>query len=114
MARLKEAEEDVKAGRVREYNDFLKELKETGEIQTLQITTNFEKAFRKYDKLIKQKVDLAIRQLEVDPYVGKTLRGNLAGKRSIRSGDYRVLYGVNEVEKIVILYDTGHRKKAYT
>ena len=32
MARLKEAEEDVKAGRVREYNDFLKELKETGEI----------------------------------------------------------------------------------
>ncbi|MDR2707540.1 MAG: hypothetical protein LBB87_02170 [Nitrososphaerota archaeon] len=32
MARLKEAEEDIKAGRVRDYNDFLKELKETGEI----------------------------------------------------------------------------------
>jgi PHD/YefM family antitoxin component YafN of YafNO toxin-antitoxin module len=32
MARLKEAEEDVKAGRVRDYNDFFKELKETGEI----------------------------------------------------------------------------------
>jgi len=42
---------------------------------------------------------LAIRQLEVDPYVGKTLRGNLAGKWAIRSGNYRVLYMINEVEK---------------
>jgi hypothetical protein len=29
---LKEAEVDVKARRVRDYNDFLKELKQTGEI----------------------------------------------------------------------------------
>jgi addiction module RelE/StbE family toxin len=79
----------------------------------LQVTTIFEKAFRKYDNLIKQKIDLTIRQLEVDPYVGKTLRGNLVGKRSIRSGNYRVLYGINEDKKIVILYDTGHRKKTY-
>jgi addiction module RelE/StbE family toxin len=57
---------------------------------------------------------LVIRQLEVDPYVGKALRGNFAGKWSIRSGNYRVIYGVDEVEKIVVLYDTGHRKKAYT
>ncbi|MCL2690677.1 MAG: hypothetical protein FWE56_00260 [Candidatus Bathyarchaeota archaeon] len=42
---------------------------------------------------------MAIRQLEVDPYVGKTLRGNLAGKWAIRSGNYRVLYMINEVEK---------------
>ncbi|MCL2643410.1 MAG: hypothetical protein FWD52_07895 [Candidatus Bathyarchaeota archaeon] len=29
---LKEAEADVKAGRVRSYDDFLKELRESGEI----------------------------------------------------------------------------------
>jgi len=29
---LKEAEEDIKAGRVRSYNDFVKELKSSGEI----------------------------------------------------------------------------------
>jgi hypothetical protein len=29
---LKEAEGDVKAGRVRDYNEFLKELKHSGEI----------------------------------------------------------------------------------
>jgi PHD/YefM family antitoxin component YafN of YafNO toxin-antitoxin module len=32
MSSLKEAEDDVKAGRVRDYDDFIKELKQTGEI----------------------------------------------------------------------------------
>ena len=32
MSCLKQAEKDVKAGRVRDYDEFLKELKETGEI----------------------------------------------------------------------------------
>jgi len=32
MKSISEAEEDVKAGRVRGYNEFLKELKESGEI----------------------------------------------------------------------------------
>jgi mRNA-degrading endonuclease RelE of RelBE toxin-antitoxin system len=46
--------------------------------------------------------------------VGKTLRGNFAGKHSIRSGNFRVIYIIDEAEKIVLLYDAGHRKKAYT
>ena len=58
-------------------------------------------------------MDSAIRLLETDPYVGKPLRGNLAGKWSIRSGDYRVIYTISENEKIVLLYDTSHRKKVY-
>lgn len=32
MKSIKKAEEDVKAGRVRDYNEFLKELKKAGEI----------------------------------------------------------------------------------
>ncbi|KPV63144.1 MAG: hypothetical protein AOA65_1456 [Candidatus Bathyarchaeota archaeon BA1] len=32
MKSIKEAEEDVKAGRVRSYSEFLKELKKSGEI----------------------------------------------------------------------------------
>ena len=35
MKSIKEAEEDVKAGRVRGYNGFLKELKESGESSSL-------------------------------------------------------------------------------
>ena len=32
MKSIKEAEEDAKAGRVRDYDEFLKELKKSGEI----------------------------------------------------------------------------------
>ena len=32
MKSIKQAEEDVKAGRVRDYNEFLKELEQSGEI----------------------------------------------------------------------------------
>jgi len=32
MKSIREAEEDVKAGRVRGYNEFLRELKESGEV----------------------------------------------------------------------------------
>jgi mRNA-degrading endonuclease RelE of RelBE toxin-antitoxin system len=41
------------------------------------------------------------------------LRADLAGKWSIRTGDYRVIYLISEDEKIVLLYDAMHRKKVY-
>lgn len=51
--------------------------------------------------------------LEADPYVGKPLRADLAGKWSLRSGDYRVIYMISEDDKTILLYDAIHRKKAY-
>ena len=56
MASLKEAEADVKASRVRNYDDFLKELRQTGEIQTTTSHIIFKKAFHKYDIASKQKI----------------------------------------------------------
>ena len=50
---------------------------------------------------------IGIRSLEVDLYVGK-----FCGKWSIICGNYRVIYMVADVEIIVMLYDTGRRKKA--
>ncbi|MCL2134104.1 MAG: hypothetical protein FWH37_00890 [Candidatus Bathyarchaeota archaeon] len=43
----------------------------------LQVTSVFEKTFCTYDKHTKQKINLAIMLLEDNPYVGKSLRGNL-------------------------------------
>jgi len=45
--------------------------------------------------------------------MGKPLRGELSGKWSLRVGNYRVIYTINEKEKAVILYGVGHRKKIY-
>ena len=56
---------------------------------------------------------MAIRLLETDAYAGKPLRGDLSGKWSLRSGDCRIVYRVNEDEKTVLLFDVQHRKKVY-
>ena len=58
-------------------------------------------------------MDLTIRTLETNPYAGKPLRGDLTGKWSLRSGNYRTIYEINEMEKAVVLYDVRHRDKVY-
>jgi mRNA interferase RelE/StbE len=58
-------------------------------------------------------LDSAIRTLEINPYMGKPLRGELAGRWSLRIGDYRVIYVIDENQKIVILYSVKHRKVIY-
>ena len=45
--------------------------------------------------------------------MGKPLRGELAGRWSLRIGDYRVIYVIDENQKIVILYSVKHRKVIY-
>jgi mRNA interferase RelE/StbE len=58
-------------------------------------------------------LDSAIRSLEINPHVGKPLRGELLGKWSLRIGDYRIIYTIDEREKTVTLYNARHRKAAY-
>jgi mRNA interferase RelE/StbE len=58
-------------------------------------------------------LDSSIRNLEVNPHLGKPLRGDLSGKWSLRIGDYRIIYIIDEHEKTVILYSAKHRKVAY-
>lgn len=79
----------------------------------LRITKTFERNFHKLDTKTKIRVDSTVRLLETDPYVGKSLRGNLAEKWSLRNGEYRIIYTINEDDKTVLLYDVNHRKKVY-
>ena len=106
MKSIKEAEEDVKAGRVRGYNEFVKELRNL-ERYTVKVTRRFEINFRKLDIQLKRRSDSTI-----SPHLGKPLRGELSGKRSLRIGDYRIIYIIDEHEKTVTLYNVRHRKVA--
>jgi mRNA-degrading endonuclease RelE of RelBE toxin-antitoxin system len=45
-----------------------------------------------------------IRNLETNPYIGKPLRGELSGKWSLRIGDFRIIYTIDERQKTVTLY----------
>ncbi len=52
------------------------------------------------------------KKLVVDPYLfGKPLKGSLKGLRSLRIGDYRVIYKIGE--KTVYVVAIGHRSNCY-
>lgn len=44
---------------------------------------------------------------------GKPLRYSLVGHRSLRDGDYRVLYRIDPTENKVIIVSIKHRKDVY-
>jgi len=55
MKSIEEAEEDVKAGRVRSYSEFLKEMKEHGRC-SVKVTRSFERNFRKLNTAMNELV----------------------------------------------------------
>jgi len=77
------------------------------------VTRRFEREFRKLPNEVRTRLDKLIRSLAENPYLGKPLRGALAGLRSLRAGDYRIIYRVDEEEKMAILLCVGHRRRVY-
>ncbi|MEA2053566.1 MAG: type II toxin-antitoxin system RelE/ParE family toxin [Candidatus Thermoplasmatota archaeon] len=79
----------------------------------IKTTKQFEKDFRKSEKSLRENVIKKIDKLRENPYSFKRLHGSLKGKHSLRVGDYRVVYVINDNKKEVILYCLGHRKRVY-
>lgn len=53
-------------------------------------------------------------RLGVDPFsFGKPLRYSWQGHKSLRVGDYRIIYRIKEEEKVVLIVAIKHRKDAY-
>jgi mRNA interferase RelE/StbE len=61
-----------------------------------------------------ERVSRRIDALAQQPRVGKTLKGGLRGKRSLRVGDYRIIYRLDTTQRQVIVENVGHRREIYT
>jgi mRNA-degrading endonuclease RelE of RelBE toxin-antitoxin system len=74
-----------------------KEQEQASRFQCLK-TVEFERAFRKLDKPAQKQVDQIIQEvLFTEPYESKKLVSpELKGKRSLRKGDYRVIFSICE------------------
>ncbi|MBM9538429.1 type II toxin-antitoxin system mRNA interferase toxin, RelE/StbE family [Desulfobulbus alkaliphilus] len=55
----------------------------------------------------------AIDRLSENPHVGKLLKGDLSGLRRIRTGDYRIVYEIDEGQVVVLVLRVAHRKNVY-
>lgn len=79
------------------------------------IAPRVKKDLKKIDQAQLKRIDAAILKLEKSPFLPgvKRLIAKDTAQYRIRIGDYRVLYDVDETNKIVIILRIGHRKDIY-
>ena len=77
------------------------------------VANRFRKDERRLDKRTRDRMYVVIAQLAQDPHSYKELKGQLKDLRSARFGDFRVIYRINEKQKIVELIAVGHRGSVY-
>ncbi len=72
-----------------------------------------EKFLRKLDKYEAKKIVAKIKQLKINPKLGKPLIGNLSGLWRLRVNKYRIIYEIKNNELIVYVLQVGLRKNIY-
>lgn len=81
-------------------------------IWALQFTETARREIGKLDPPVQAQLEADLQQLAGDPLRAKLLHGRLRGIRSWRSGDYRILYGVDPPQRVII-YRVAHRREVY-
>ena len=79
----------------------------------LIIAPQAQRELKKIPKRYQQAIRLILRELQDDPSIGKPLRRELKGKFSIKIGIYRIIYKINEKDKIIYVPTAGHRGTVY-
>jgi len=81
---------------------------------TIKTTNQFERKIKKIDKSIRGNIIEKILELKENPYENvKKLHGKLRGMYSLRIGEYRVIFSIDEEKNLIILLTVGHRKRIY-
>jgi len=76
-------------------------------------TKHFLRELKKLPAHVRARVLLAIEELVSNPFAGIRLRGELDGLLRWRTGDYRIVYKIDEEKRLVVLLDVGLRKAIY-
>ena len=79
----------------------------------IKLTPRFDKELMKLPKSARARVAEKIEELKASPYLFKKLHGELEGLYSMRVGDYRAVYAIDEDGMMVLLLSVAHRKKIY-
>ena len=79
----------------------------------VQLTNTAQKDLRPLPKKVKQQVANALDALEKDPRAGSPLRWQLKGYWSYHTGNYRIIYEIDDDNNIVLVSHIKHRKNVY-
>ncbi len=80
---------------------------------TLEFTSKARREISALDPPVCRQLERDLLGLLKNPADGKLLQGRLKGIRSWRSGDYRILYGVQSTDWRIIVYRVAHRREVY-
>jgi mRNA interferase RelE/StbE len=80
----------------------------------ISVTTSAARQLRKLDPQARRRVQAAIELLanEPRPPAAKQLVGG-GGEWRVRTGDYRIVYEINDGELLVLVVAVGHRRDIY-
>lgn len=79
----------------------------------IKIKASAAKALGKIKEADRKRIIDAIDRLADEPHAGSALKGEFAGLRRIRVGDYRVIYEVDEGVLLVLVVRIAHRREVY-
>jgi len=71
------------------------------------------KNLRKIDKRYKGRILTALVRLSSEPYLGKSLVGQLSGRFSLKIWPYRIIYQILENKLIIYVIIIEHRQGVY-
>jgi mRNA-degrading endonuclease RelE of RelBE toxin-antitoxin system len=74
-------------------------------------TEKFEKEIKKLDSFIKEKIVKQINKIVNNPEIGKSLRYNLKGERTVYAKQFRIIYSF--ADNIIYFLRLEHRKSVY-
>jgi mRNA interferase RelE/StbE len=83
---------------------------------TVVLSPSARRFFERADAPLQRRLDRCFTQLKSDPRRHpniKALKGKLAGYHRYRVGDYRVIYRIQDGERVVIVVLIVHRSQAY-
>ena len=85
----------------------------SGATWTVEYAASAARAIKRLDPQVRRRVKAAIEALVVDPMRGKPLQLGLAGLRSLRTGDYRIIYKAEAGKLLILIVAVGHQREVY-
>ncbi len=79
----------------------------------VQVLKNIKKNLADLHPEIYKRITKALKTLEENPKLQSSLKLSGRDGYRLRIGDYRIIYEIDEVNKIVTILDIGHRKDVY-
>lgn len=80
---------------------------------TIRLTPSAEKEKEKLPEKDRLRLSVVFAVLRSNPYLGKKLRWKFAGFYALRSWPYRIVYEVDDTQKMVTIIRIRHRKDSY-